>query len=335
MHEALVYQKRSDGSVQCKLCRHYCVIARGGAGLCRVRKNSEGSLYSLVYGRVVAEQIDPVEKKPLFHVLPGSTTYSIATVGCNFRCLYCQNHAIAQFDAADRIPGEILEPEEVVRRALQSGCRSISYTYTEPTIFFEYALDVARLASQAGLKNIFVSNGYITPEALDLIAPFLHAANIDLKGFTEDFYRRVTGASLAEVLDCITDYQKRGIWIEITTLVIPGENDDREQLKGIARFIADELGPDVPWHISRFFPQYKMPGHPATSPAKLSEAAAIASKAGLRYVYEGNIASGQENTSCPTCGNQILQRQGFRILTPGSFSGRCGACAAEIAGIWT
>lgn len=335
MHEALLYQRLKDGAVHCLLCRHRCTIFSGGSGLCRVRKNTDGTLNTQVYGRIVAEHIDPIEKKPLFHVLPGSSSYSIATVGCNFRCLHCQNHVIAHYDASDKIPGEFLEPEEVVKRALYSGCRSLSYTYTEPTIYFEYALEVAKLATQAGLKNIFVSNGYISPEALDMIGPFLHAANIDLKGFSEDFYRRVAGASLAEVLDCIVDYHRRGIWIEITTLVIPGENDDRKQLEGIVSFIVEKLGVNVPWHISRFFPQYKMSGHPVTSPAKLSEAAAIGIEAGLRYVYEGNISSGREDTWCPECGTRVLQRRGFRILTPGLFSGRCGVCSEKIAGLWT
>jgi pyruvate formate lyase activating enzyme len=336
MHEALIYEKLSDNKVCCSLCRHYCVIGPGGTGRCRVRKNFDGTLRSLVYGRVVAEHIDPVEKKPLFHFLPGSMTYSIATVGCNFRCLNCQNYSIAQFDAgkSSRLPGELLEPEEVVRRALQSGCRSISYTYTEPTIFFEYALDVARLAHQAGLKNIFVSNGYITPKALDVIAPFLDAANIDLKGFTEEFYQRVAGAHLAEVLECIIDYHRRGIWIEITTLVIPGENDDREQLDGIATFITDKLGRDVPWHISRFFPQFKMTDHSSTPPATLSGAAAIAAKAGLRYVYEGNVQSGREDTICPSCGTTVFQRRGFQVQTSGLFTGRCVNCTVEITGHW-
>lgn len=336
MHEALMYQKHDDRKVRCSLCRHYCLIAPGATGRCRVRKNVDGTLYSLVYGHVVAEHVDPVEKKPLYHFLPGSLSYSIATVGCNFRCLNCQNYEIAQYDVvgSGRIPGELLEPEEIVRRAVQSGCRSISYTYTEPTIFFEYALDVARLACEAGLKNIFVSNGYITSEALDVIAPFLHAANIDLKGFSEDFYQRVTGAHLNEVLGCISDYRRRGIWIEITTLLIPGENDDREQVEGIARFIADKLGSDVPWHISRFFPQYKMTDHQATPPALLSDAVDIGLKAGLRYVYEGNIQGGREDTICPSCGASVLRRQGFHTLTSGFEEGRCGACATEIAGIW-
>jgi pyruvate formate lyase activating enzyme len=337
MHEALLYESRSDGSVSCSLCRHRCVIPPGKAGRCRVRKNRDGTLYSLVYGRVVAEHVDPVEKKPLFHFLPGSATYSLATVGCNFRCLNCQNHSIALFDpgTSGGIPGKLLEPEVVVRRALASGSASISYTYTEPTIFFEYALDVARLAYQAGLKNIFVTNGYITPEALDMIAPYLHAANIDLKGFTEAFYQRVTGAHLAEVLETITDYQRHGIWVEITTLVIPGENDDRGHLEGIVRFIGEKLGTDVPWHISRFFPQYKLQSYQPTAPESLSEAAVIAARGGLQYVYEGNIQGGREDTPCPNCGTAVLQRRGFRTLSAYSFTGRCGICGAEIPGVWS
>jgi pyruvate formate lyase activating enzyme len=336
MHEALLYEKRGDGSVSCSLCRHRCFILPGKSGRCRVRKNSDGTLYSLVYGRVVAEHVDPVEKKPLFHFLPGTTTYSLATVGCNFRCLNCQNHGIARFDpeSAGGVPGKLLEPEEVVGRAIASGCASISYTYTEPTIFFEYALDVARLAYQAGLKNVFVTNGYITPEALEMIAPFLHAANIDLKGFTEDFYQRVTGAHLAEVLRSISDYHRRGIWIEITTLIIPGENDDREQLEGIARFIGEKLDPAVPWHISRFFPHYKLQSYQPTAPEIISEAVAIAVRGGLQYVYEGNLQQGRENTYCPNCGTAVLQRRGFRLLTTDSFNGRCGNCSAKIPGVW-
>lgn len=336
MREALLYQQQDDRKVRCVLCRHYCVIAPGGTGRCRVRKNSDGTLFSLVYGHVVAEHVDPVEKKPLYHFLPDTLTYSIATVGCNFRCLNCQNYTIAQYDVAGsgRVPGEQLEPEEIVRRAVKAGCRSISYTYTEPTIFFEYALDVAKLACQVGLKNIFVSNGYISSEALKVIAPYLHAANIDLKGFSEDFYQRVTGAHLAGVLECLSDYRRHGIWLEVTTLLIPGENDDREQVEGIARFIADTLGNDVPWHISRFFPQYKMTDHTATPPELLSDAVDIGLKAGLRYVYEGNIQGGREDTVCPSCGSTVLRRRGFNTSPSCLNDGRCGACSTEIAGVW-
>lgn len=334
MREASLYQKNGDLSVSCTLCRHRCVIGHGSTGRCRVRRNIDGTLFSLVHGCVVAEHIDPVEKKPLFHFLPGSLTYSIATVGCNFRCLNCQNHPIAQFDTInlDRMPGMMLPPEEVVRRALQFGCRSISYTYTEPTIFFEYALDVARLSCEAGLKNIFVSNGYITSEALDVIAPFFHAANIDLKGYTPEFYRRVAGAELKEVLQCIQDYHRRGIWIEITTLVIPGENDMPGQLEGISRFIADSLGADVPWHISRFFPQYRMADHQLTPLVKLSEAVSIAAAAGLRHVYVGNVEGGREDTICPGCGTVVVRRRMRQVSE--RFDGVCGNCSSSVAGVW-
>jgi len=336
MREALFYEKQPDGFVVCALCRHRCRIAPGARGICRVRENRSGTLVSLVYGRVVAEHVDPIEKKPLFHVLPGTSSYSIATVGCNFRCRHCQNHTIAQYDpdSGGGVPGQIIPPEEIVARAIRAGCRSISYTYTEPTIFLEYALETARLAVGAGLKNIFVTNGYITPEALDAIAPFLHAANIDLKGFSPDFYARVVGARLEEVLECIRDYRRRRIWLEITTLIIPGENDDLPQLEGIASFIADELGHEVPWHISRFFPQHRMTEREATPPATLSRAAGIGRQAGLRFIYEGNLAGGHESTDCPGCGRTVLKRAGFKVLTTALDEGLCQECGTKIAGIW-
>jgi len=336
MREALFYEKQPDGFVVCALCRHRCRIAPGARGICRVRENRDGTLVSLVYGRVVAEHVDPIEKKPLFHVLPGTSTYSIATVGCNFHCRHCQNHTIAQYDpdSGGGVPGQVITPEEIVARAIRAGCSSISYTYTEPTIFLEYALETARLAAGAGLRNIVVTNGYITPEALDAIAPFLHAANIDLKGFSPDFYARVVGARLEEVLDCIRDYRRRRIWLEITTLIIPGENDDLPQLEGIASFIADELGHEVPWHISRFFPQFRMKDRQATPPGSLSMAVDIGTRAGLHYIYEGNIAGGREDTLCPDCGCPVMRRSGFRVLDIGMAEGKCHKCGCNISGLW-
>lgn len=336
MREALFFEKVSDGSVSCSLCRHRCRIRPGGLGICRVRENQGGTLVSLVYGKVVAEHIDPVEKKPLFHVLPGTSTYSIATVGCNFRCRHCQNHDIAQYDPGSgrNIPGRLVPPGEVVRKALESGCRSISYTYTEPTIFAEYMIDVARLASAAGLKNCVVTNGYITPEALDAVAPYLDAANIDLKGFSPDFYRRIAGARLEEVLDCIRDYHRRGIWVEITSLIIPGENDSQEQLEGMADFIASDLNPEVPWHISRFFPQYQMLDRGATPPDSLFRAVGAGKRAGLKYVYVGNYNGGNENTLCPGCGESVIQRSGYHVEQNLIAEGVCRACGIQIAGLW-
>jgi pyruvate formate lyase activating enzyme len=336
MHEALFYEKLPDDAVRCNLCRHRCRIPPGMRGICRVRENQSGRLVSLVYGRVIAEHIDPVEKKPLFHVLPGSKSYSIATVGCNFRCRHCQNYDIAQYEpgAAGEVPGAPTTPDQIVKRALQAGCRSISYTYTEPTVFCEYALDVARLASAAGLKNIFVTNGYITPEALDALAPYLDAANIDLKGYSDDFYKRVVAARLDEVLACIRDYHRRGIWIEITTLVIPGENDSDDQLEGIAGFIANELGCDVPWHISRFFPRYRMTDRDVTPPESLLRAVEAGRRAGLRFLYEGNVEGGREYTVCPGCGSTVISRKGFRILDNMLAGGVCRQCGTKLAGLF-
>ena len=336
MCEALQYEKVSFGSVRCSLCRHRCMIAAATSGICHVRENRSGTLMSKVFGKIIAEQCDPVEKKPLFHVLPGTATYSIATVGCNFSCRHCQNHSIAQYDsgAGQPVPGRDTPPEEVVRRALESGCRSISYTYTEPTVFFEYMLDVARLSTQAGLKNIMVTNGYITPEALDVLAPYLDAANIDLKGFSEKFYHRIAGAHLDQVLECIRDFHQRGIWTEITSLVIPGENDSQDQLDGIADFIASELGVHVPWHISRFFPQHLMIDRAATPEDALSRAVDAGTRAGLHFMYVGNCAGSFENTDCPGCGTRLITRRGYRVVANNLDKGSCRQCGLTIAGVW-
>lgn len=273
MHEAMFYAKEADGRVKCGLCRFRCLIPNGGRGICGVRENQGGILYTLVYGKAIAEHVDPIEKKPLFHVMPGSRSYSIATVGCNFRCLHCQNYSISQpVSGRLTISGMDLPPQAIVKKALSSGCRSISYTYTEPTIFYEYAYDTARLAHQAGLKNIFVTNGYITKEALSHIRPFLDAANIDLKGNSDRFYREVVHAMLSEVLESIIEYKKMGIWVEITTLVIPGWNDSEDELRGIARFIVEHLGRETPWHVSAFYPTFKMLDRPPTPAATLRRA---------------------------------------------------------------
>ncbi|HEY6008377.1 MAG TPA: AmmeMemoRadiSam system radical SAM enzyme [Geobacteraceae bacterium] len=334
MREAMFYEPAGDGRVRCGLCRFRCLIGAGGRGHCGVRENRDGVLYTLVYGRAVAEQVDPVEKKPLFHVLPGSRTYSIATVGCNFRCLHCQNYTISQPGPDPLRAGMDLPPEEIVRRALAAGCHSISYTYTEPTIFFEYAYDTAVLARLAGLKNIFVTNGYITPEALRHISPYLDAANIDLKGFSERFYREVVHAMLHEVLDAIVDYRRQGIWIELTTLIIPGWNDSDAELQEIARFIVGQLGVDTPWHVTGFRPTYKMTDRPPTPLDTLRRARQIGLDAGLRYVYEGNVAGeGGENTFCPNCCELLIRRYGFAIEANRLRRGRCPACATAIAGV--
>jgi pyruvate formate lyase activating enzyme len=336
MKEAMFYEKLEGGRVRCGLCRFYCLIDIGQRGHCTVRENRNGVLYSLVYGRAVAEQVDPIEKKPLFHVLPGSRSYSVATVGCNFRCLHCQNYRISQPETASvEHSGSFLAPEAIVDRALAAGCRSISYTYTEPTIFFEYAYDTAVLARAAGLKNVFVSNGYITNEALAAIAPYLDAANIDLKGFGATFYNEVVGASLSEVLDCIREYRRLGIWLEITTLIIPNLNDSEEQLRGIAHFIASELGPQTPWHVTQFYPTFRLMDAPRTPIATLRLARRIGLEAGLRYVYEGNVpGEGGENSCCPSCGGLLIKRYGYIIEKNLIARGKCPGCGRAVEGLW-
>jgi pyruvate formate lyase activating enzyme len=329
-------EAREENRVRCGLCSHGCIIAPGKRGICAVRENRDGVLYSLVYDKVIARNIDPVEKKPLFHFRPGSLSYSIAAPGCNFRCKHCQNADISQLprDRGGIVPGENVSPASIVEAARKRGCTSISYTYTEPTIYFELAYDTAKLAAEAGLANIFVTNGYITPEALRTVRPFLDAANIDLKGFTDDFYRTVCGARLQPVLDSIRLYKELGIWIELTTLIIPGHNDSDEELEAIARFIAS-VGREVPWHVSRFHPAYKLTDQPATPLATLKRARRIGLDAGLRYVYEGNVPGEGEDTVCWKCGKTLVKRVGFTVGDIFVRGGTCAFCKAKIDGIWT
>jgi pyruvate formate lyase activating enzyme len=335
VREALFFDPRPDGKVRCRLCPHGCLIKEGKTGLCGVRKNSGGTLFSLVYGRAIAAHVDPIEKKPLFHLLPGSLSFSIATVGCNFTCLHCQNADTSQMPI-DRhvVQGHDLPPGEVVSMAVEKGCGTVAYTYTEPTVFFEYAYDIAVLASEAGMKNVFVTNGYTSPEALRYIAPYLHGANVDLKSFRPEFYKRICGARLDPVLDSLRLYRDLGIWIEVTTLIIPGENDSDGELRDIAGFVAGELGPDVPWHVSAFHPTYRLAHRPRTPPETLRRARRIGLEAGLRYVYEGNFPGEGEDTLCPSCGTVIISRYGFTVRENHLDGGRCPHCRFPVAGRW-
>jgi len=337
MKEAMLYSAAEDGKVQCYLCNHRCLISPTKRGICGVRENREGKLYTLVYGRAISLNVDPIEKKPLFHVFPGSTSFSIAAVGCNFRCLQCQNHEISQLprDQKGRIEGSEVSPSKVVSLAKQYGCQSISYTYTEPTIYFEYAYDIARQARQEGMRNIFVTNGYMTEEALGTIQPFLDAANVDLKSFREKFYKEVCGARLKPILENLKRMREMGIWVEITTLVIPTLNDSGQEFEEIAQFILS-LGPEVPWHLSAFHPTYKMLDLPRTPAASLHRAREIGMRAGLRYVYCGNIPGEEgEDTSCPHCGRKVIERIGFRVKKNDVTGGTCRLCRGKIEGIWS
>jgi len=336
MHEAQLYSQGKDGEVNCELCSHHCRIKDGHRGICGVRENRNGVLYSLVYGWLVAENVDPIEKKPLFHFLPGSRSFSISTVGCNFRCRHCQNFSISQPGdfPADNPPGILRTPEYVVASAEASGCRSISYTYVEPTIFFEFAYDCSVLARSRGLKNVFVSNGFMSEKTTRKLAPVLDAINIDIKAFTEDFYHKICGARLQPVLDSVRLMHELGVWVEITTLIIPGLNDSDEELKAIADFIV-AIDSSMPWHVTAFYPTYKMMDRPPTPAHTLQKAREIGLAAGLKHVYEGNIpGAGGEDTVCPSCQTLLVKRFGFRIAENRLAHGRCPQCGETMAGVW-
>ena len=334
--EAYLYEPLEDQKVRCNLCRHRCVIAEAKRGICGVRENRDGILETLVFGRLIARNVDPIEKKPIYHLMPGSLSYSIASVGCNFKCRFCQNSDIAQMpsDRGGMIAGEPGTPTGVVDAAEQSGCRSIAYTYTEPTVFFEFAHETAKIANSRGIKNVFVTNGYMTPEALALISPYLDAANVDLKAFNEDFYRKSCGAKLNQVTDSLKQMKSRGILVEVTTLVIPGLNDHPDELTDLANFIAGDLGVETPWHISRYHPTYRLTDRPITPVETLLTARDIGLKAGLRYVYTGNIpGEGSEDTICHDCGKPLIRRWGFQIRKNEIGKGKCPHCGCVIYGI--
>lgn len=333
MKEALFYEKLPDQKVKCLLCNHYCIISLQSRGICGVRENRDGILYSLVYGRIIANHIDPIEKKPLFHFYPGSLSYSIATVGCNFKCLHCQNFTISQYPKLYKdIPGEDFTPEDVVKEAITGGCKSISYTYTEPTIFLEFAHDCMVLAQRKGIKNVFVSNGYMSEEALRFIAPYIDAINIDLKG-NDDFYKKICGARVEPVLQNINLFKELGAWVEITTLIIPDLNDSDEFLRQTAKFIKS-IDPSIPWHVTQFYPTYKLLDKPRTPMSTLKKVRNIGFEEGLKFVYTGNIpGEAGENTYCPACKNVVIERFGFFVNKINIKKSRCTGCGTIIEGV--
>ncbi len=332
---AVLWDAAEGKKVSCKLCAHRCVIGGGKLGRCCVRKNINGVLYSLNYDKVCSANPDPIEKKPLFHFQPGSSSFSVATMGCNFRCDFCQNWQISQVAIEDgRIDGQAISPEQIVTAAVRYGCKSIAYTYTEPTVFMELCNDCGRLAKGRGLANVFVSNGYQSIETIDFAGEWLDGINVDLKSFSEDYYERLCKAHLQPVLDTIKHIAREtNIWLEITTLLVPGENDSDDELKQLAEFIVNEAGADVPWHISRFHPQYKYQDSVPTPVKTLERAEQIGKEAGLHYVYPGNVPGAKsESTFCYNCSRVLIERTGYRILANHIKNSCCPGCGTEIAG---
>ncbi len=334
--EAFLFESLKDNKVKCNLCNHRCILKDGSRGICGVRENRSGILFSLIYEKIIARHIDPIEKKPLYHLAPGSLSYSIATVGCNFKCQFCQNADIAQMpsDRDGFITGDMYNPEEIVEDALNADCRSIAYTYTEPTVYFELAFNTAKLAHERGIKNVFVTNGYMTSEAIKMISPYLDAANVDLKAFSDEFYQTYCKARLEPVKETLKQMKSLGILVEVTTLLIPGLNDDPKELEALAYFIANDLGTETPWHISRFHPTYKLTDRPPTPVSSLLMARDIGKNSGLRYVYTGNVPGEMsENTFCYSCEKVLIERFGFHIRKNKIKNNKCPFCNTVIDGI--
>ncbi|MCK9572301.1 MAG: AmmeMemoRadiSam system radical SAM enzyme [Candidatus Omnitrophica bacterium] len=333
MKEALFYKKLASGQVECFLCSHYCKINTGAFGFCQVRQNLGQVLYSHNYGKLISCAIDPIEKKPLYHFLPGSTAFSIAAPGCNFRCQFCQNWQISQGNSLDCSAAEDVAAEKIVALALNSKCPSIAYTYSEPAIYFEYAFDIAQLAKKKKLRNVFISNGYISAQAVRKIAPYLDAVNIDLKSFNDGFYRKLCSATLQPVLDTIRLMKELGVWVEVTTLIIPGENDSAEELKKIAEFIAG-VDKNIPWHVSGFYGAYKFIDRAATPLNALERAVEIGKACALRYVYAGNISGRGNITYCASCDKELILRQGFKVVEQNLDKGKCVFCKTPLSGVF-
>ncbi len=332
--EAMFYEKLDGQMVQCHICPRNCTIPGGALGFCRARQNTHGTLYALGYGAPCAVHIDPVEKKPFFNFYPGSEAFSLASAGCNLRCKFCQNWEISQVSPLDT-ENFSLSPLDVVNQALKEKCPIIAYTYSEPTNFYEYMLDICKLARKRGLKNVYHSNGYINPEPLQNLCPYLDAANIDLKGFSDNYYQKICGAHLQPVLDTLVMLHKNGVWLEITNMVLPGENDSPEEIKQMCQWIKNNLGPDVPLHFSRFYPTYQLKNLPPTPIETLEKARETALAEGLHYVYIGNVVGHPaENTYCPNCHNAVVKRTGYNVLEVHITKGLCDYCHHPIAGRW-
>jgi pyruvate formate lyase activating enzyme len=321
--------------IQCELCPRGCRVPNGKRGFCRVRENQDGKYYSLVYGNPCAVHLDPIEKKPFFHVLPSTSSFSLATAGCNLQCKFCQNWEISQASPEDVFSYDI-PPERIVSKAREMGARSIAYTYVEPTVFYEYMSDIGGLAKKDGLLSVCHSNGFINPEPLRNLCKVLDAANIDLKGFTGQFYRDLSGGELTPVLESLKTLKNEKVHLEITNLMIPTKNDDMFTLKEMCLWIKKELGEDTPVHFSRFLPLYKLKSLPPTPVSTLDRARRVALSAGLEYVYIGNVPGHEgENTFCPNCKKMIIQRSGFIVGEVRMKGGKCAHCGKPIAGIWT
>ncbi|MEW6088736.1 MAG: AmmeMemoRadiSam system radical SAM enzyme [bacterium] len=320
--------------IQCTLCPKECKLYEGQKGDCRVRIHLDGKLNTLVYGRPCAVHVDPIEKKPVYHVLPGSAAFSIATAGCNLHCKFCQNWEISQKDAEETTNFN-MPPRDVVNNALSSGSKSIAYTYSEPNVFYEYVLDTAKLAKKAGLKNIIISAGYINPEPLKEISEFIDVYKVDLKAFNDKFYQEVCSATLQPVIETLKNLKRFGVWTEIVNLIIPTLNDDLAEIRKMCQWIKTELGNDVPVHFSQFYPQYKLKNLSPTPLETLLQSRKIAAEEGLRYVYLGNIPQGEwNNTYCPNCKNLLVERIGYFVRQVQINSGQCKFCKFKIAGIW-
>lgn len=333
--EAMYYKKIDEETVQCQLCPRKCTLSNGQRSFCRVREPKGGKLYSLAYGLPCAVHTDPIEKKPLFHFMPGTQAFSIATAGCNFRCKYCQNWSISQSPPED-VDNQNLMPEDVVKAAIKERCPTISYTYTEPSIFYEYMLDTAKLAKAKGIRNMYHSNGSLNPEPVAELAPYLDGANIDLKAFNQTFYTNVCAGYLDIVLNTLTVLKREGVWVEVTNLVVPSLNDDLDQIRSMALWIRQTMGEDTPLHFSRFWPENKLTNLEPTPVSTLDAAREIAQKVGLKFVYIGNVPGHKgENTYCPECEKMIIQRSGYSVLQNNIKDGKCKFCDYPIAGVWT
>ncbi|MFH0838967.1 MAG: AmmeMemoRadiSam system radical SAM enzyme [Candidatus Omnitrophota bacterium] len=334
LHEAMFYKKVDEATVQCELCPRKCMLTNGTRSFCRAREPKDGVLYSAVYGLLTAIHIDPIEKKPLFHMLPGSRSFSIATAGCNLRCKYCQNWQISQ-SRPEEVDNREVSPEEVVASALENNCKTIAYTYTEPTVFFEYMVDTAKIARQKGIRNVYHSGGFINPEPCRYVTKFLDGANVDLKGFDKEYLATTCQEELEPVLEMLTILKRNGVWLELTNLVVPTLNDNMDKIKEMTSWIATQLGPDTPLHFSRFYPQHKLNNLYPTPIETLEQARDVALREGLHFVYIGNIPSSKaEHTYCPHCKKTVIERIGYSIIKNEIKNGSCGYCNTKIAGLW-